>query len=482
MTELAHPERRDLRVVGEAVAIVVVTWLLLGWFFDRAMEQADATVLTLPYIAGALRGGAGWAGHLYRFGVVGGSEMQPIAGTQPLFQLCALLGISTTTTLNAVTCMLQIVLGVLGIKTAEALATTWRGARRRLSLPERVVAVWLCGFAPFVGWRLGMGDDNHITGLLPIVAVTTLAWCARAGTLTATVVAVAAIAVAHGVSMLAQSVVYSATFGLPIVVAAFARRWTRAEWAAAAAVAGGALVMLPRLAGMISHAVGGDAARSVGMSVTYSFNTSSWADWLGSLPWTRALAHGDPTTIHEQNIPIGPLVVAIAATRQARRQGAVVLACAVVAMLFANDIWPASMLAHAPLIGAFRVPARAVLPAFAMIAPLAMAAFAARRQAEPSELRPDALAVVCSGRRDRRRAAAAGGAARAARVARVRRRGPRAARPAARGVPGARGRRRARRRRVRRAVPARRPARAHRAARRAPRPRGRGGARASPRG
>jgi hypothetical protein len=387
-------ERRDLRVLGEVVAIVVVTWLLLGWLFDRAIEQADATVLTLPYIAGQLHGGVDWTNQLYRFGVIGGSEMQPIGGMWPLVQLCAALGVSATTTLNALTCVLQILLGALGIKTAEALATSWRGSPRRLAFAERVVTTWLVGFAPFVGWRLGMGDDNHITGLLPLVAVTTLAWCARAGTLTATVAAVAAIAVAQGVSMLAQSAVYGATFGLPIVVAAFARRWTRAEWAALAVCAGGALIMLPRVAGMIDQAIGGDAARSIGMSVTYSYNTSTWADWLGSVPWTRALAHGDPTTLHEQNIPVGPLVVMIAATREARRLGAVVLACAVVAILFANDVWPASALAHLPLVGAFRVPARAVLPALVMIAPLAVAAFAARRDATPASTRRDLLAVA----------------------------------------------------------------------------------------
>jgi hypothetical protein len=311
--------RRDLRVLAEIAAIVVGTWLLLAWLFDRVIEQADASVLNVPYIASALRAGP-WTDHLYRFGVIGGSAMQPIGGASPFVELCSLLGISPTTTANALTCLLQIFVAFLGVKTAEALATTWRGSPRQLTLPERIVAVWLYAFAPAIGWRLAVGDDHLILGLLPFLAVTTLAWCARAGMLNVTTVLVAAAAAAHGVSGVgAQSVVYGATFGAPIAIAAFARRWTRGEWVAAAAVIGGVLVLLPRLVSLAAFSVSDDAARSVGESVAYSYSASTWSDWLGSIPWARALAHGTAATLNEQNIPLGPLLILIAATRSARR-------------------------------------------------------------------------------------------------------------------------------------------------------------------
>ncbi|MBV8759050.1 MAG: hypothetical protein JO257_17305 [Deltaproteobacteria bacterium] len=402
--------RRDVRVLAEITVAVVATWLLLAWFFDRAIEQADASVLNLPYVASALRGGASWTSNVYRFGVVGGSAMQPIGGASPFVQLCALLGVSATTTLNALTCLLQIFVAFFGIKTAEALATTWSGAPRMTTVAERIVAVWLCGFAPAIGWRIAVGDEHLILGLLPFLAITTLAWCARARTLDAVTVLVAAAAVAHGMSGIgAQSVVYGATFGAPIVIASLARRWTRAECLAVAGLLGGVLVVLPRLVSLAAYSVSDDAARAVGDSVAYSYGASSWLDWLGSVPWTRALAHGAATTINEQNIPLGPLLVVIAAARSGRRLAAVVAVSALLAILYATDVWPVRMLSDVPVLGAFRVPARAILPAVVMIAPLALAAFLARRPTavlatpptdaatrpiEPAPWRRDALAMA----------------------------------------------------------------------------------------
>ncbi len=387
--------RRDLRVLVEVTLTVVGTWLLLGWLFDRALQQADASVADIPYAASALRAGVDWTNHLYRFGVVGGSAMQPIGGALPIVQLCAALGISPTTTANAVTCLELIFVAFLGIKTAEALATTWLGAARPLTRGERIVGTWLCAFAPAIGCRVAIGDDILILGLLPFLAVTTLAWSARAQTLNATAVVVAAAAAAEGVSGWgSQGVVYGAVFGAPVIVAAFARRWTRAEWIALAAVAGGILVVAPRLASVVAYTLGGDASRGVGDAVTYSYGASAWLDWLGSVPWTRALAHGDLATLQEQNIPLGPLLLLVAGTRAPRRLGVVVLASALVAILYAMEVWPVSALAHLPVLGAFRVPARAVLPAVLVLAPLALAAFAAKRDPRSAVPRSDAIAVI----------------------------------------------------------------------------------------
>ena len=379
-------------MLAEIAVTGVVTWLLLAWFFDRVIEQADASVLNVPYTASALRAGASWTEHLYRFGVVGGSAMQPIGGASPFVQLCALLGVSATTTMNALTCLLQSLVAFFGVKTAEALAG------RTTNAGERIVATWLCGFAPALGWRIAVGDDHLILGLLPFLAVTTLAWCARARTLNAVTVLIAAAATAHGVSGVgAQSVVYGATFGAPIVVAAFARRWTQREWLAVGVLVGGVLVVLPRLLSLAAYSVGDDAARGVGDSVAYSYGAATWSDWLGSLPWARALAHGAATTINEQNIPLGPLIVLVAGVRATRRIGAVVLACAVVAILFACGVWPLRMLSVLPVIGAFRVPARAILPAVVMLAPLALAAFLASR---PDATTRDAEPAANTTRRD----------------------------------------------------------------------------------
>src|ERR1043166_4776335 len=145
---LASASALDLRVLIEAVVGIAVTWLLLGWTFQRAITQADGTVLVVPFTQSALRAGYDWSDHLYRFGVVGGSEMHGFAGSLPIVQLCAALGLATTTTVNLVTIFIQLAFGFLGYKAIEALVSRARGERVRPSAPQRITAIWLCSFAP----------------------------------------------------------------------------------------------------------------------------------------------------------------------------------------------------------------------------------------------------------------------------------------------------------------------------------------------
>ncbi|HEX7841651.1 MAG TPA: hypothetical protein VF469_29480, partial [Kofleriaceae bacterium] len=307
---LASASAVDLRLLVETAAVIAVTWLLLGWTFQRAITQADGSVLVVPFTQSALHAGLDWTSHLYRFGVVGGSEMHGFAGSLPVVQLCGLLGLSTTTTVNAVTIFVQLAFGFFGEKAIEALVARARGAAFRLSVAQRITALWLCSFAPVLGWRLAYGHENLLLGLLPLYATLALLWAAQARTLSATALVFAAFAVWNGVSGLGpQTLVYSAVFGSPLVVVAIldaprGERWGRPQWIVAAALAAGVLVALPRLVGMIHHALGDDASRGFGDSVIYSYGTSSAVDWLTSIPWTLRLATGDAATRHERNFPI----------------------------------------------------------------------------------------------------------------------------------------------------------------------------------
>lgn len=67
----------DLRVLGEVALVVIVTWLLPGWTQARAITQMDGSQLVMPYVRGSLAAGPDWTAYLYRFGVLGGSEMHP---------------------------------------------------------------------------------------------------------------------------------------------------------------------------------------------------------------------------------------------------------------------------------------------------------------------------------------------------------------------------------------------------------------------
>jgi hypothetical protein len=381
---LASASAIDLRALVEAAVVIAVTLVLLGWGFQRAITQSDGSVGFVPFTQSALGGGFDWTAHLYRFGVIGGSDMHDVGGSLPIVQLCSALGLSTTITVNLVTMFIQLGFAFFGIVAIEALVTRWSSAAFRLSRAQRVVAVWLCGFAPVLGWRLAVGHENLLLGVLPLYATIALLWAARAKTLSVTALVFAAFVVFNGVSGLGpQTLIYSAVFGAPLVLVTLfdapkGERWGRLQWIVAGAIAAGVLVAVPRLVGMIHHAFGEDASRGFGESVVFSYGTSTGVDWLTSIPWTRRLAIGAAATLHERNFPIGPIVVFVVLRwpkGASRRVLGALAAGAVLAIILADDLAPLStVLLHAiPPLQAFRVPARAILPIVVFLPSLALA-------------------------------------------------------------------------------------------------------------
>jgi hypothetical protein len=390
---------RDLRLLVEIGALVVATWLLLGWYFTYPISQADGTVFLAPYTRSQLAAGLDWTTHLYRIGVMGGSPMHEYAGTLPLVQLCHLVGMSTTATLNVHTIFLQVCFGFFGVKAMLALAHTWHGAPIRLHASERLVNTWLCSFAPLLGWRLGLGHENLVEGLLPFLVACALLWCARSDELSATALVVGWFAVWNGVSGFgAQLPIYSLIFGAPIAVVTLLdrRAWNRALGVACATLASALLVAVPRVAGMLAYASSGDAGRSLGDAVAYTFGAARWADWLGSLPWTANAATGPLR--HDVNYPIGPLLcfaVLLWPRGRARHLAWAMTGGALLAVLFACDVPPVSttLFALVPPLESFRIPARAILPILIWLPSVAMAAcwvvrerVRAARPDEPSTL------------------------------------------------------------------------------------------------
>ena len=405
------PAGDDLRLLGEAIATVVVTWLLLGWIFDRAITQADGTVQWVPYLRSSLAAGADWTDHLYRFGVIGGSAMHDAAGTLPLVQVCAALGLRATTTANVLTVFLQVSLGFSGALVVRGLAGAWRAEPALPGTLARIVVIWACAFAPWLGWRLAYGHENLVLGLLPLAACAGLIAQARRQPPSWVALVFATWCVWNGLSGLgAQLVVDGVVFGGPIVLALALEgratpRWSRVQLAIACALVAGVLITLPRLAGMIAHVTSDDFARSG--SLTYSLGAARWRDWLTSLPWTTSLASPGALPLHEANVPVGPLLLLLALWPAAasRRLLWTLGGCAVLAILFASDVPPVSwLLLHVvPPLGAFRVPSRALLPVLALATPIALAAWHARapsagsRQLEALGLLA-AVGVVAGGR------------------------------------------------------------------------------------
>jgi hypothetical protein len=371
----AAPSVADLAICIEALVIIALTWILLGWVPGEPITQADGTWLVAPYTSSSLHAGVDWTNHLYRFGVIGGSEMHPFGGTTPLVQLASVLGLSATATLNATTMFLQLCFAVFGMKAAGAMSKVAHPP----SAPERIVAVWLCGFAPVLASRLGIGHENLLSGLLPLVVAFSLLWCARANGLSITLLVLGAFATTVGVSGLGpQTLIYGAVFGAPLVLATVltaprGARWGRPQWIVVATIAAAVLVMLPRLASMIAHAVGDDATRTLGASVVYAEGEARGADWLRSIPWVTSDAG------HERNYPIGALLllcIALWPRAVSRRLGYAAIASLALAVAFASNLTPIStaLTELFPPLAAFRVPARAVLPILTCIPPIAIAA------------------------------------------------------------------------------------------------------------
>lgn len=376
---------RHLRVLGEGLLFIVLVWLLLGWWFDEPLLRDDGPRLFAPYLRSALEAGPDWTNNLYRFGVFGGSAMHPAFGTSPLVLACSALGISPTMASNLGVLFEQTCLGFFSIVIIEALIAGWSGDCRQLSRFERSVTMACCAFAPVVGWRIAAGHENLIQGLLPFVAALSLWWSARARTLSLTSLLVGWLAVCHGLPSLGQqSMVYSIVFGAPVVAVTLfgedkRRLRAREHMCAAIALVGAALFVLPLVWVMLRYQLGDDASRGVSRSMFHSYGQPYVRDWLASLPWTTAASAHWPGKIpaHETNYPLGPLVLfaLMLWPRGTRRElGLALLASLVLAVAFSLDLDPvAPLLRRIPLVDAFRVPARAVLPVIVMIPIVALA-------------------------------------------------------------------------------------------------------------
>jgi hypothetical protein len=385
----------DALFLVELVAIVLATWLLLGFHFDHAIGQADETWLVVPYTDSALHAGGDWTRHVYRFGVVGGSEMHAFGGMLPLVQLAAWLGLSTTNTVNIVIWFVQVSYAFFGIRFAEGLATAWAGHEIRFGAALRVVSGWLIAFAPLLGGRIAVGHENLLLGFLPFVVMVSLLWQQRSGRISGSALVFAAFAIMNGISGLgAQGILYSAVFGLPFVIASlwgWRSCWRGvAETIGVAAVAG--LVMLPRLVPMVQHALGPDATRAIGTAAKTSYGSAPASDWLTSIGWTIGARVAG--TVHEHSYPLGPIVLLVAAfwpRGTSRRLLWTLAATLAVVIFFASEVPPVPQLLHAavPPLAAFRGPSRAAMAVVLLLPAIAVACWSlyASRDGKPSRQR-----------------------------------------------------------------------------------------------
>lgn len=408
-------EGEDVRVLAlAAVAVPLTWWLLLGWSWPRSVSGHDELAQGLLWIREIAASAASGSPFVYRPDLLGGFKARDVVGPYPLVPLLAGLGLAPVAISIVTAFLVQSVLGFLGARTIRDVAGLL-GSPRPLTFPEIVPSVWLCAFAPVLGWRLGYGHLNLVLGLLPFAAGLALLAASASGRLTGTLVAVASASFVLGLLHPGlQIVVYSVVFGGPILLGAWLSLgggWRRLGIPLLTAL-GAAVVTGPVLWPMIAHARSSDAPRGFSETVVvFDFVRSTASDWITSIPWTTASlpAAREASLHHEVNYPAGPLLVLLALVpwRRTRALAAGLALGLLAALAFSVDLAPLSraMLALIPPLRTFRVPARAILP---WLWTLPILAAAALLQASPPPKKK--MATRLSPQRALLLAAAIGGA------------------------------------------------------------------------
>lgn len=384
-------EKDDLATVALSLALVPVTWLLLGWTWRLHIAGGDAVLQGLVVIRELIEAGGSWSRFAYRAAFLGGWKASDTIGPFPLYAMLARLGFTPTAVANLTFFVVQACLAFLGTRIASDLVAIWNPEARRLGWAGRAAGAWLCAFAPFLGWRIGSGHTNLLVGLLPFPAVLALLAAAAAETPSLTLIAVSLVSLFLGLLFTGQQIIlYGAVFGGPVLLGLWigAGRKLRHLKLPALVMSAAVFLALPDLWGMLEHARSGDASRGLGReSVTYAYARPAPADWLRSIPWTRRSTADDRQEQNELNVPVGPLILLLVLLPW--RRGRFVLgglaAGTIALLLFSLEVQPFArlLLALIPPLNDFRVPSRSLLPIVSVVPTLAVASLACDSSARP---------------------------------------------------------------------------------------------------
>ena len=372
-------EKRDGFILLVAIVCLPLVWLIgFGWRPGEMMMSGDA-IQWLHRTYDLMAHGGDWKTLLFRADTLGGTVVLDVAGKSPLIDVAGWLGLSATATVNFVSIACQVMIAFFGARSTLDLASLWGGERKtEAGVITALVAVF--AFSPSVATRFEAGHLDLLYGLMPFLFALSFLLSLRAGTITRTFAAVSFLALfcsypTHG----HQLKVYGLVFGFPLLLAA---TWSHENWkrtfsfvrenfrgiAFGALVTFGALALsMPRFVGMLKYAGSSDAVRSItGESMIFSYITSTWSDWWGSVPLHKGLTwtERDPNFIHETAFGLGPFLLVIPALLFAKRYvwATALAVAALAAMLFSMDTFVTDALVTLlPPLSQFRVPARAIM-------------------------------------------------------------------------------------------------------------------------
>ncbi len=397
-------EGRNLFLLLSLVVLIpMVWWLLLGWRPPFLIDQHDNLQMGYVYLQQFARVGGDWKALLYWPGMLGGSRVHDVTGSLPIVQLLVSSGASPLLTSNLLVFFVQVLFAYFCVRASLGLSRVIFGAR---PVETPVVILLLAGlfaFLPLLGWRLTWGHESIVFGLFVFLCMTTLLLDEVTGERSAITVLIALITLAHAFQFNGyQLILYSILLGAPLIVglatAVTGMSWKhRFRWFRfpVAVYAAALLISLPKFAGMLANALGGEMGRTGGEEVIYSYTVATLGDWLASIPWTTAFipSSRQAFTYQEVNYPLGPLVLLLFLVKPSRPYVRLLSGMAIsllLAVIISMNIQPLStlLITVIPLLDSFRVPARSILPLLLFTSTLAAAILLKTMSVQDRPVRP----------------------------------------------------------------------------------------------
>src|SRR5690348_6622172 len=100
-------------MLATTVAVVPLTWLLIGWRWPRSVSGHDGLANLLVLLQALTAGKGEWSQLAYLADFIGGMKARDAVGPFPVFSLLARWGFAPTAILDLTTFLLQAVIAFL---------------------------------------------------------------------------------------------------------------------------------------------------------------------------------------------------------------------------------------------------------------------------------------------------------------------------------------------------------------------------------
>jgi hypothetical protein len=387
--QFRRDEYQNLIILMGLIVLVPAVWsIFLGWRPGLLIPQSDHLQLGLIYQRELIRADGDWTSLLYLTGLGGGSKVHDVAGSMPITQLMAFLHVQATTLANLQVMFIQVLFSYFCVNlTLRFTEILYHESPSYSPLLLSLLAI-LYAFLPVLGWRITHGHDPIVIGVFVLLCFALLLADEITAKRSAVNLVLCVLALCHVFqSTTFQLSLYSVIFGTPIILGlAFAQAnqsvKTRAQWFALPTMVflAAFLISLPKFYGMLLNGLGDESSRVAGNTVIYSYLVNTWQDWLASLTWSTGFipASREAWMHQETNYPIGVaflLLLLLPPKNTLIRLGAGLLTSLALALIVSMNLAPLSTIINntLPLLDAFRVPARAILPFAVLLTITAMA-------------------------------------------------------------------------------------------------------------